>query len=98
MNLDQITTALRNRVGTDCGLNAILKFDCGDDGVVTIDGKSVPNSVSNANTEADCTIGMSLADLSALIEGSLEPTTAFMTGRMKVTGDMSVALRLQRLM
>ena len=98
MTLDEITSALRTRVGDDCGLNATIKFDCGADGTVRIDGKSTPNTVTNSSGEADCVVGMSLADLSALIEGELEPATAFMTGRMKVSGDMSVALRLQRVM
>ena len=31
------------------------------------------------------------------LSGELEPTTGFMTGRFKVSGDMSVALKLQRL-
>jgi putative sterol carrier protein len=98
MSLDEIATALRARVGDDCGLNATLRFDCGADGSVLIDGKSFPNRVTHDDGEADCVVGMSLADLSALIEGELDPTTAFMTGRMKVSGDMSVALRLQRVM
>jgi putative sterol carrier protein len=98
MTLDDITAALRTRVGDDCGLNANLRFDCGADGSVLIDGRSVPNAVHNGDGTADCTVGMSLADLSALIQGELDPATAFMTGRMKVSGDMSVALRLQRVM
>ena len=96
MTLDECTTAIRNKVGSDSGLNASLKFDCGDDGTVYIDGKSTPNSVSNDNGEADCTVGITLDNLAAMLRGELEPATGFMTGRLKVAGDMSVALRMQR--
>jgi putative sterol carrier protein len=98
MDLASCTETLRARVGADCGLNATLKFDCGADGVVYIDGKSTPNTVSNANTEADCSIGISLADLHAMLSGELEPTTGFMMGKLKVAGDMGVALRLRRVL
>jgi len=98
MDLASITDTLRTRVGADSGLNATLKFDCGADGVVTIDGKSTPNSVSNDNTDTDCTIGIALADLAAMLAGELEPTTGFMMGKLKVSGDMGVALRLQRVL
>ena len=96
MTLDECTTAIRNKVGGDSGLNATLKFDCGDDGFVYIDGKSTPNTVSNDNNEPDCTVGITLENLTAMLEGDLDPATGFMMGKLKVTGDMSVALRLQR--
>ena len=96
MTLDECTTAIRNKVGSDSGLNASLKFDCGDDGTIHIDGKSTPNSVSNDNGEADCTVGITLENLTAMLQGDLDPATGFMMGKLKVSGDMSVALRLQR--
>ena len=96
MTLDECTNAIRTKVGSDSGLNASLKFDCGDDGTVYIDGKSTPNSVSNDNGDADCTVGITLENLTAMLEGDLDPATGFMMGKLKVSGDMSVALRLQR--
>lgn len=96
MNLAQCTEAIRQKVGADSGLAATLKFDCGDDGRVYIDGQSTPNSVSNDDADADCTVGITLDDLAAMVQGDLEPTTGFMMGKLKVSGDMSVALRLQR--
>lgn len=97
MDLQACTEALRVKVGDASGLNATLKFDCGDDGIVFVDGKSIPNSVSNDDKDADCTVGISLDNLTAMLEGDLEPATAFMTGKLKVSGDMSVALKLQRI-
>jgi putative sterol carrier protein len=96
MDLQACTEALRAKVGDSSGLNATLKFDCGDDGVVYVDGKSVPNSVGNDDKDADCTVAISLANLAALMTGELEPATGFMMGKFKVSGDMSVAMKLQR--
>ena len=96
MDMSACTEALRKKVGTDSGLGATVKFDCGADGVAFIDGKSVPNTVSNENRAADCTVTISLDNLNALLNGTLEPTTGFMMGKLKVSGDMSIALKLKR--
>ncbi|MFO1407424.1 MAG: SCP2 sterol-binding domain-containing protein [Steroidobacteraceae bacterium] len=96
MDFQQCNDAIRGKVGESSGLDAVLKFDCGADGVIVIDGKSVPNSVSNQDREADCTIAITTENLSALLSGELEPVTGFMTGRFTVSGDMSVAMKLQR--
>jgi len=96
MDFQQCTEALRGKVGESSGLDAILKFDCGADGVVVIDGKSVPNTVSNADREADCTVSITRENLEALLTGQLDPITGFMTGKFSVAGDMSVAMKLQR--
>jgi putative sterol carrier protein len=96
MDMQACTEALRAKVGESSGLNATLKFDCGADGVAYIDGKSVPNSVDNNDREADCAIEITLENLNALLAGELEPATGFMMGKFKVSGDMSVAMKLQR--
>ena len=96
MDMPAITETLRAKVGDSSGLNATLKFDCGDDGVAYIDGRSTPNTVDNTDRDADCTIAITRENLAALVNGELEPTTGFMMGKFKVAGDMSVALKLQR--
>jgi putative sterol carrier protein len=97
MDLHTATEQLRAKVGNDSGLGAVLKFDCGADGAIVIDATKVPNTLSNdASTEGDCTVALTLDTLSDLLSGNLEPVTGFMTGRFKVSGDMSVAMKLQR--
>jgi putative sterol carrier protein len=96
MDMQAITEALRAKVGDSSSLDATLKFDCGVDGVVVIDGKSVPNTVDNTDRETECTIAITHENLVALMTGELEPATGFMMGKFKVSGDMSVALKLQR--
>lgn len=95
MDLQACTEAIRAKVGDNSGLNASLKFDCGTDGVVFVDALAVPNTVSNENKDAACTITIALADLAALLNGQLNPMNGFMMGKLKVAGDMGVAMRLQ---
>ncbi|MBC3886332.1 SCP2 sterol-binding domain-containing protein [Undibacterium griseum] len=95
MDLQACTEAIRTKVGNDSGLNSTLKFDCGSDGVVFVDALTAPNSVSNDNKDAACTITISLENLGALLTGQLNPMNGFMMGKLKVAGDMGVAMRLQ---
>jgi putative sterol carrier protein len=44
---------------------------------------------------ARCTVTIAAADFAALVAGKLNPTTAFMTGKLKIAGDMSLAMKLQ---
>jgi putative sterol carrier protein len=83
-------------MGDDSGLEATLKFDCGADGVIVLDGVSSPNTVSNTDAETDCTVTVSLENLQAMMDGQLNSVTGFMSGKLKVSGDMSVAMKLQR--
>jgi len=96
MNLQECTETIRGKAGENSGLNAVLKFDCGSDGLIVIDGVSPPNSVSNEDREADCTVAITLENLNALLTGALNPVTGFMSGKFKVSGDMGVAMKLQK--
>jgi putative sterol carrier protein len=96
MDFQQCTETIRGKVGEQSGLDAVLKFDCGSEGVIVIDGKSTPNTVSNEDREADCTISITHENLEALLGGQLDPVTGFMTGKFTVAGDMSLAMKLQR--
>ena len=93
MSLQDFTDEIRNKIGTDSGINATVKLDT-DQGIVYIDGKQVPNQVSNEDKEADCTLQVKLDDLRKMKTGELNPMTAFMFGKLKVKGDMSVAMRI----
>ena len=45
---------------------------------------------------SDCTISITHENLEALLSGQLDPVTGFMTGKFTVAGDMSLAMKLQR--
>ena len=62
MSLESTTALLRSRLGTDSGLGATVKFDFGAEGVIYLDGAADPNSVSNDDADAECTVQISLED------------------------------------
>ena len=97
MSLDAITARIRDKVGANSGLDATVKFDLGE-GVVFVDGKSTPNSVSNEDKDADCTITISRENFEKLIAGDLDPTTAYMFWKIKVSGSMGVAMKLSKVL
>lgn len=71
-----------------------LKLDCGDDGVIVLcDGV-----LSRDDQPTDCTITMTRANLEKLMAGKLNPMTAFAMGKIKVSGDVSIAMRLGQLL
>ena len=90
---DDIPQELRDRVAAS-DFDNVMKFDCGDDGVLVINKKEV----TREDMEADCTIKISRKNLEKLMKGDLNPMTAFLTGKIKVDGDASVAMQLQSLM
>lgn len=91
MEMEAIAGRIRERV-SGSGFDKSVKFDCGDEGVIVIDGANV----TTENAPADCTIGLSKSDLESMIAGELSPTSAFMQGKLKVDGDMSVAMALSQ--
>jgi putative sterol carrier protein len=93
MTLDDATQAMKGLFdGKDSGIGRTLKLDFGGDGVVFIDAKNAPNSVSNENREADTTLVISLVNFGRLRSGELQGQQAFMTGELKVEGDLMGAM------
>lgn len=73
------------------GLDKSVKFDFDGEGAVWAQGKEAKVS----DDDADCVISVSKDDFLALAKGELDPMMAFMSGKLKVAGDMSVAMGLQ---
>ncbi|PWR22190.1 SCP2 sterol-binding domain-containing protein [Zavarzinia compransoris] len=92
--LDDVIAEVARRLGADSSLDATLKVDFRGEGFVYIDGTVKPNTVTNEDRPADCTISVTLNDFRAMTDGKLNGTTAFMTGRLKVQGNMGVAMKL----
>ena len=70
-----------------------VKLDFGGDGVILMDGAA--SQVSEDDGDADTTIKVGWDDWQAMAAGQLDGMTAFMTGKLKVEGDMSNAMQLQ---
>ncbi len=94
MSLEQITEQMRTRVGDSAGLKKSVKFDFGGDGVVRIDDTKTPAIVDNQDAPVDCTVKVTMADFMEIASGKQNAQMAFMMGKLKVDGDMSVAMQL----
>ena len=96
MDLQEVAAALAERVGEKAPLGGTLKFDLGEAGSLFIDGDGSSGNIvtANKNDPARCTITMTADDFDDLIHGRLQPTSAFMQGRMRVDGDMFLAMKL----
>ena len=53
---------------------------------------------SNPDKEADVTMRMKEDDFVSMFTGKMNPTTAFMGGKLKIAGNMMLALKLEKLM
>lgn len=92
MSLEDATALIRRHIGEDIGIRKTLKIDLGDDGLIVIDGRATPNTVSTEDAEADVTLKCTMKTFLGLIEGDVNPQMAYMMGRLKVDGDMGTAL------
>ena len=70
-----------------------VKLDFGDQGTIMLDGNV--NKVTEDDGAADTTIKIAWDDWQSMADGKLDGMTAFMTGKLKVEGDMSNAMQLQ---
>jgi putative sterol carrier protein len=97
MTLQEITAKMKEGAAKKSAFGNTVKFST-DQGVVYIDGNSTPPAVSNDDKDADCTLKMDFSDFSDLIDRKLDGMTAFMTGKLKIEGDMGVAMKLQSIL
>ena len=97
MTLQEITAKMKEGSSSKTAFGNTVKFST-DQGVVYIDGNQTPPVVTNDDKDADCTIKMDFSDFDDLINGKLDGMTAFMTGKLKIEGDMGVAMKLQSIL
>jgi putative sterol carrier protein len=96
VSLDSLLPKIRRNAEKAKPLGKSLKFDFGDKQLV-IDGTGTANTITTENRETDCSVNVELSDFISLIKGELNPMTAMMNGKIKITGDMGVAMKLQSL-
>lgn len=95
-SLDDLINKVKKQATSAPALGSTLKFDLGGR-QLHIDGSGDTNAVSEGDATADCTIKLSEADFMNLIQGKLNPMNAVMSGKIKIDGDMGVAMKLQSL-
>jgi putative sterol carrier protein len=94
MSLEQHTSLIKEKMADVADLNKIVKFDLTDEGVIHVDATTSPPSITNNNLDADVVFTLTMENFEGLIDGSLNPQMAFMMGKLKIEGDMGLALEL----
>ena len=79
------------------GLNATYLFDIDGAGTWLVRVENGKVSVHEGTGEADTTISASADTFMKIVNGQQNATSAFMMGKLKVTGDLSNAMKLQKL-
>lgn len=97
MTLAEFTEKTRETAKNAPNLGKSIKLQL-DEGVVHIDMTEDDAQVTNEDKEADTVVITSIDVLDKLRTGALNPMTAMMTGKVKIKGDMGLAMKLQSLL
>jgi putative sterol carrier protein len=93
---ENIANRLESKPELAAQIGASYKFEVTGDGGGTwlVNLKEGNGTVSAGDGEADCHITVDSADFLAIINGELNGQMAFMSGKLKVQGDMMLAMKL----
>ena len=79
------------------GMNNTYVFDIEGAGVWTVAVADGAVTVSEGAGDADCTFSASEETFEKITSGEQNATTAYMTGKLKIKGDMGAAMKLQKI-
>jgi len=96
MSFEAIKSAIEPKAAAAPAFGKKLKFDL-DGNKLFIDGTGDSNVVSESDEDADTVIIASVEDFQSMMSGDLNPMTAVMGGKVKIKGDMGLAMKLQSL-
>lgn len=90
---DIIAEAVRTIAAKVAGnYDGSAKFVITGEGAVVIDGGDV--RAGTEDDETDVTMTASAETFQGILEGDVNPTMAYMTGKLKIDGSMSAAMKL----
>lgn len=94
MSLESIITKLRQKMVYASGFRHTVLFDMGEDGVIHIDGNQSPPELTTETKDAEVTLELSSSTLDAILDGTQDPNVAFLMRKLKVRGDLKLAMKL----
>jgi putative sterol carrier protein len=94
---NEVFEQLKEKAEGADAIGGTLKFEVGDL-IVFVNGSGNSNIVSQEDNEADCTISTTAEVLIDLKNGDLNPMMAVMGGKIKISGDMGLAMKVQSLL
>jgi putative sterol carrier protein len=90
--VEMILAVLAREAGAHPKLGGSLRIDFGEAGAILIDDA---NTVSDGTGKsADCTVSLSLDTFDQLRARTLDPTAAFFKGKLRISGDFALAMKL----
>jgi putative sterol carrier protein len=91
------TLASRADASKLAGMSNSYLFDIEGEGEWLVDVRDGAISVTEGGGEADATIQTGAETFEKIVSGEQNPTTAYMTGKLKIKGDMGAAMKLQKI-
>ena len=98
MSLESVTEQIKQKLSFAPQINAKIKFDFGDTGIVFVDATQSPAVITHEDAEAVTTLACSVDTFMGIVNGTQDPNIAFMLGRLKVRGSMGVAMKLNAIL
>ena len=96
---EDLPSSLEANADSVTSVNAVYQFNIDGDngGTWTVDLTKEKDFVSEgAADDPDCTVSMKEGDFVDMWEGKLPGPQAFMMGKLKIQGDMGLAMKLQK--
>ena len=91
------TLPSRVQPGKTAGMNNSYVFAIDGAGTWTVRVSDGGVTVEDGDTGGDCTIATSAETFEKVMRGEQNPTAAYMSGKLKIKGDMGAAMKLQKL-
>ena len=98
-SVQEFFDGLSARVTPDriAGMNNTYVFDIEGAGTWRVAIADGAIDVSEGGGDADCTFSASSESFEKIVSGEQNATTAYMTGKLKIKGDMGAAMKLQKI-
>ena len=87
--IEDAVEALREKMSKN-SFDGTAKFEIEGEGSIVLN----ENKVYASDEETDVTFKASVEIFQEIFNGELDPTSAFMTGKLKIDGDMGTAMHL----
>ena len=98
MTAEEVFQAIQERVGRVKDLRGTVKFVVDGDKIVYVDASQQPPHLSREDKPADCTVRISGQTFKDIITGNASAMTAFMLGKIKIEGNMGIAMAISKIL
>ncbi len=89
----EAVAALNAKMGGQ-GFDGTAKFDIANEGSFIVD----ENGAHAGDGDADVTLSADVDTFKSILDGDLDPTSAFMSGKLAIDGDMGKAMQLAQVL